>query len=71
MTVEKKEPKKVEEQLLTITELAKLFSFSVAHTKRYIITQPDFPSPVRLTDKGTPRYKRSEILLFIDTRKDY
>lgn len=56
--------------LLTVQDLAEIFKMSEEHVKQRIVTQPDFPKPIRLTKNGYPRYKASEVQAFIDSRKE-
>lgn len=56
--------------LLTVQDLAEIFQMSKDHVKQRIVTQPDFPKPIRLTKDGYPRYIASEVQAFIDSRKE-
>ena len=56
--------------LLTVQDLAEIFQMSEDHVKQRIVTQKDFPKPIRLTKNGYPRYKASEVQAFIDSRKE-
>lgn len=58
------------EVLLTVKDLAEIFQMSEEHVKQRIVTQKDFPKPIRLTKNGYPRYKASEVQAFIDSRKE-
>lgn len=58
------------DKLLTITDIANKLGFSVGHTKQAIIKLDGFPTPIRITPKGAPRWKESEIDAFIDSRKE-
>lgn len=58
------------EVLLTAKDLAEIFQMSEEHVKQRIVTQKDFPKPIRLTKNGYPRYKASEVQAFIDSRKE-
>lgn len=58
------------EVLLTTKDLAEIFQMSEDHVKQRIVTQKDFPKPIRLTKNGYPRYKASEVQAFIDSRKE-
>ena len=58
------------EKLLSIKDIADLVGYSLSHTKRYIITQPEFPKPIKLVPKGAPRWKHSDLLKYFDTRKE-
>lgn len=58
------------DKLLSIKDIAELVGYSLVHTKRSIITQPDFPRPIKLVPKGSPRWKQSELLKYFDTRKE-
>lgn len=58
------------EVLLTVKDLAEIFQMSEDHVKQRIVTQKDFPKPIRLTKNGYPRYKASEVQAFIDSRKE-
>lgn len=56
--------------LLTVQDLAEIFKVTVGHVKQRIVTQKDFPDPIRLTANGIARYKADEVQVFIDSRKE-
>ncbi|MBS7815873.1 hypothetical protein B9T11_08595 [Wohlfahrtiimonas chitiniclastica] len=64
------EEMKKDDQLLTIKDIAEMFQLSVGHVKQRVVKQPDFPAPIKLMKYAQPRYKRSDILAFIDNRKE-
>ncbi|GAA5100487.1 helix-turn-helix transcriptional regulator [Wohlfahrtiimonas larvae] len=64
------EEMKKNDQLLTIKDVADMFQMSVGHVKQRVVKQPDFPAPIKIMKYGQPRYKRSDILAFIDRRKE-
>lgn len=57
-------------KLLTIKDIADMFQMSIGHVKQRVVRQPDFPTPVKIMDRGQPRYIEDEILQFIHHRKD-
>lgn len=56
--------------LLTVQDLAEIFKMSEEHVKQRIVTQKNFPKPVRLTKNGYPRYIASEVYAFIESCKE-
>lgn len=60
------------ERLLKIEDIAFKCAYSISHTKRAIITRPDFPRPVNVVNSGDPRWLESDVnnfLISLRTRK--
>lgn len=55
--------------LLTISDLAEKFKFSVGHIKQQILKLEGFPEPIRFSFKGDPRWIESDVDLFIENQR--
>lgn len=53
------------ERLLKIEDIAMKCAYSISHTKRAIITRPDFPRPVNVVNSGDPRWLESDVNNFL------
>lgn len=49
------------EKLLTIRTLAEKLGYSESYIKQRILTDESFPKPIKVIDKGAPRWLNSEI----------
>ena len=58
------------ERLLKIEDIAFKCAYSISHTKRAIITRPDFPKPVNVVNSGDPRWLESDVNNFLKELKN-
>ena len=59
----------MEEQLMRVSEIAKMLSMSLRSTYRFISNTEDFPEEINLGLR-MKRWKRSEILEWIEKKSD-
>lgn len=61
----------MDDESLSAREVAALLGLGTRYfSEKYIFKTPDFPAAIRPTDRSPRRWKKSEVLSFIETRRE-
>jgi predicted DNA-binding transcriptional regulator AlpA len=58
-----------ERRLWSVDTIAAYSGLSKSHVAQKIVVQPDFPTPIRVSDNAHPRWISGEVMAWFESRK--